>query len=125
MAFENDGKPVPNMAELATRAREIQTEMQHELQELAKKEYNSIVVAGQVKVKMTGNFTVNEVYISPDYLPTHTAQQISDAIALAFNNCKYDIDRERQEIVTRYQQLSNETVMRMLGQNSGKTDTDN
>ncbi len=118
MAFDgSDGNPNnEQMNALAAKARELQAQLQKELGDAAAKEYNSIVDAGQIKVKMTGDFTVHQIYISPDYLSTHTTQQISDAITLAFNNCKRDIDSERQAIIANFQEQSNETVYKILGQ---------
>lgn len=113
MAFdEND---MSKMNALAQRAKEIQDEMQKELNELAKKEYNTIVAAGQVKIKMTGDFSVKSVYISPDYISTHSTDQISEALSLAFNNCKYDIDKEKQGIANKYTAISNEEMMKAMG----------
>lgn len=112
MAF--DPNDVSKMNSLALKARQIQEDMQRELKDLANKDYNSIVAAGQVKVRMTGDFVVKSVFISPDYIATHDTTQVSDAIALAFNNCKYDIDKERQDIANKYTRISNDEMMKAL-----------
>jgi len=115
MAF--DPKELSKMNEIAVKVKGIQEKMQLELKELSQKEFNSFVAAGQVKLKMTGDFSVKSILISPDYIPTHTTEELSEAICLAFNNCKYDIDKQKQEITNRYTTLSNETMMKAMNKN--------
>lgn len=106
------------MTEIAQKVRDLQQQMDNELNELAEKEYNSIVATGNIKIKMRGNYRVSAVIISPNYLETRTAEQISEGLTMAFNNCREAIEAEKEEIGKKYQEES-QRVMRDAMMNRG------
>lgn len=91
---------------------ELKDASEKEIKDLRDKEFNSIVYGGQIKVHMRGDYTVTRVLIDPDFLSTHTSDQISEALVLAFNNCRNSIEKETEEITERYARRTQEEVMK-------------
>lgn len=102
------------MSELAMKAKDLQERLKNELKGLADKEYNSIYEAGNIKVKMYGDYRVVSVLIAPDFLATRTAEEISEGVAQAFNNCRATIEEEKADVAKRYEEESNQMMRAVI-----------
>lgn len=84
--------------EAVSRLNALKSRYDSDLKELDEREFTSIVAGGQIKLKMLGNLSVKTIFIDPDYMLGHGTKELGDAIALAFNNCRYDIKNARDQI---------------------------
>ena len=116
-----DGKKAQQVASLLN---DIRAESNREIGELKAKEFNSIVAGGAIKVHMNGDYVVTQIDLDPDYIATHMLDQVSKLLASAFNNCRFNIEREMDEITDRYSRKTQEALMSELNKSSDSSDGD-
>lgn len=112
--MDMNSKDYEAMTQLAIKARELQNRLRDQMAALNDKEYNSITEMGNIKVKMYGDYRVISVNITPNYLATRTADQISDGITKAFNNCRNAIESEKDELGKKYSEESNQLMKEVM-----------
>lgn len=98
MAQEQQKNDMKKISEIASKARDVQARFSERIKNLENKEFNSIVADGRVKIKMLGSYKVSSVIISPKYLALYSAEQVGEALTMAFNNCCDAIAAERKEL---------------------------
>lgn len=94
------------MNQMMVEMNNLKREHDDAIKELESREFTSFVASGQIKLKMLGNFTVKSIHIDKAFFDSKSEAEVSDAVALAFNNVKYDIDSARKEIETEFNNKS-------------------
>lgn len=98
---EMSPKDKARMVEAARTAQELRSRADMESAELRAKEFVATGKSLLVKVRMTGDGFVKGIQIDPDYLATHTSEEISEDIVAALNKCRTTIDAQMNDISSR------------------------
>lgn len=101
------------LSEMAKAVQELKEQSELEIKEFKERVFNSIVAAGGVKVIMKGDGMIQRIVLDPDYLATHTSDQIGDQLVEAFNSCKRSIDSQMAEINERFNRNAQVKMMQM------------
>lgn len=128
MAQEQQKNDMKRINEVASKARDVQARFSERIKNLENKEFNSIVADGRVKIKMLGSYKVSSVIISPKYLALYSAEQVGEALTMAFNNCCDAIAAERKELEKMFseetQAIMVKTFMEKKKDDDGEEDDD-
>ncbi len=109
----NDNLNREKLSAMAKAVQELKEQNDIEIREFKNREFNSIVAAGGVKVFMKGDGSIQRIALDPDFLASHTSDQIADALVEAFNSCKRTIDSMLAEINERFNRNAQVKMMQM------------